>query len=169
MCNLSAGYSNPSCKIVGGVKEVYIANYLPNAAFTVTGTAISGTSANGTYYKFEQRNGVASYSESANQSTENLTSFMTGTLTIDLEKVDAATKNTVNILMKGLWRILFLSENGQWFHIGVDSPVHTTAVQGGVGKSWGDASKYAITFTSLEKVPVYNLTGTPGSLGFTLG
>jgi hypothetical protein len=162
-CILSSGYNRIKCKSISGVKEVFISDYEETQTITIVNDIVTNISGfYTTYFEFDQRVQTASFTEPDSTSVENNTQFYTQTLVLKInlsgdQNIDQLVKNRINTLTKGEFRAVVLSNDDTYYLLGYDTPLHCTAMTGGLGKTYADGQSYELTFTSLSKKPAYKI------------
>lgn len=159
-CLITQGYTI-GCKTQAGVQKVFIGawndtsmGYLYGADNLIsgfTGTLISA-------YTFQQPIETSSFSAPGEISTENNAIQYNQTLTINVQGMTAALLNQIKTLGQGVWRILILDKNGNYFLMGKSGPVQVSAIESGLGKAGTDLHGAVITFTAKEDQPIYEVS-----------
>ena len=166
-CNLSQGYPVPCRNSSGGIQEVWIGTWNGASTTITTGTASFETGAgteiisvtgSGLFYPFPQPLETGEFSQSGGFSTENGTSMYTQTLNITIQQYNGFSWGQINILGQGVWRILVLDQNGNYFYLGSQNGCRVTAATPGAGKSMNDLNGAIITFEGKEPVPAYQIS-----------
>ncbi len=165
-CDISKGRLEACKESVGGIKNLYIANFdsamyggmADGAAQAPTSATFDGevdtlTSAVDVY-KFEVRGDNNTFEEANENSRDNGTSFWTQTGTIALKKQDAATQKALKLLSYGRPHILIEDYNGNFRLAGIQNGVEVS-VGTATGGAMGDLNGYNITFEGKEKEPAY--------------
>ncbi len=155
-CDLSKGRREPCKDSVGGIKAFYFANF--NASifkeFTETegiiGSLLSSPTSPIDLYKYELRDGGHSLEDANEVSPENGTSFVTSTLTAIIKKLDAATREELQLATFGRPHVIVEDYNGNYLLLGLENgcDVQVNQVTGG---AMGDMSGYNLTVTSKER------------------
>jgi len=155
-CDLTLGRKEPCKDSVGGLKAFYFANF--NASifneFTETEGVIDSLLEAPTtpieLYKYELRNGGHSLEDANEISSENGTSFVTSTLTAIIKKLDAATREELQLATFGRPHVIVEDYNGNYLLLGLENgcDVQVNQVTGG---AMGDLSGYNLTVTSQER------------------
>ena len=162
-CLLANGRAEACKDAVGGLKNLYIANFDIEAAditYDVTDTdlitAITGIS---NLYKFELK-GNSTFIQNINSSRENGTTFFEQVLTVELKKQDVATTKNIKLLSYGRPHIVVETNDGQYFIAGLLRGMDVTAGTIENGQNLGDFSGYKLTFSGQEKTPANHLDCT---------
>ena len=180
-CNLTAGRLVDCKDQIGGLKTIFFcADYSSNIGqhMTVNGTnalqidtaGFTGWSAYGTptgstmtLYKYDLRPNLSSMTVNFNADAATGTTFFTQTLSLTLQKIDAATSNQIKLLCYNRVQIFVQDTNDNVFLLGLNNgcDVSGGTIVSGAGK--GDLTGYTIEFTAEEKEPLYNIKKTNGS------
>lgn len=151
-CEIVQG-SEINCRdSVGGVKEVYIANF-SNVQSTTTssGVCTNITMAGSTkFYTFQLEKENATYTNNAVTSVENGSLYYESTLTFTMKKMSASQKNSVKILAQSRLMIIVLDNNGTYWLMGETRGVDLTESTMASGQAFGDLSGSTVTFTGKE-------------------
>lgn len=164
-CLITSGYPLQCRDNTGGVQNVYIGAY----GGTVTMTPILGTTSNtgqivgwtgvtSSFYTFNQPLETADFTQAGAFSVENGTSMYTQTCNITLQKLDTTASTLINTLGQGVWRIIILDQNGNYWYIGNKNGARVTAATPGVGKAMGDLNGAVITFEAKEQLTAFQVT-----------
>lgn len=154
-CILSSGYSIP-CKGIAGVQEVYIGTWNDGSLTYTIGTSSSLNQitafggATVSFYRFQQQIESGSLTETGNFNVQNGTAYYDQVVEITTYTTNQTLIDQVNILGRGVWRIIVLDVNGNYFLVGKTNPVNVTGVAGGLGKAYGDLNGFTITMTGKE-------------------
>lgn len=156
-CAITSGYTIDCRDAMGGLKEIYIANYNDidqNALATgvVSGVVTGITKLSGKkFYKFQQLAQTASASETITGSDENGTVFFGQSIEMFLLKMQAATRNQVLLLAQGRVIVVTVDRNGTAFLYGRELGLTLNTGTGESGKAFGDRNGYVLTLTGAEK------------------
>ena len=158
-CDISAGRTLPCKDQVGGLKNVYFANY---GAISVTLSAddsIAATESTGdAFFQYELK-GNSSLTQNIQTSRDNGTTAFEQVLELTLPKLSAADNQAVKLLAFGRPHIVVEDYNGNFFLVGRE---HGADVTGGTvvtGAAMGDLSGYTLTFTGMERLPANSIDG----------
>ena len=162
-CVLTSGYQIP-CRQIAGVQKVFIGTWndqsLTYGATSGDGTITSFGGATVSFYTFQQPIETSSFTAPAEASIENNAIQYKQALTINVHVLTATLLNQIKILGQGVWRILILDRNGNYFLMGKSGPVQVSAIDGGLGKAGTDLNGATITFNSIEDQMLYAVTST---------
>lgn len=146
---------------LGGITAVYI-NDMDNitsttedaATWTVTAQAVTVR-----YQTYEFRRNVGNFEEVANIDLINGSSFYTTTINLMLHRREAATSRNIKILGEGQrdLAIIILDANGNYWYAPYSQ---LTAVGDGSGTAKADGSKYSLSFTAENELPMKEVDST---------
>jgi hypothetical protein len=159
-CLLTSGYSI-GCKTQAGVQKVFIGSWNDTSLTYTFGTNSIITAFGGattSFYTFQQPIETSSYTAPAEVNTENNAIQYNQTLSINVQGMNAALLNQIKTLGQGVWRIIILDKNGNYFLMGKSGPVQVSAIDSGLGKVGTDLTGAMITFTAKEDQPLYEVT-----------
>jgi hypothetical protein len=154
-CDFTGGRVEACKESVGGLRNLYIANF--NSAMydaltlgsddeiTALGSAI-------TTYKFELRGENNSFEETNENSRDNGTSFWTQSGAISLKVQDAASQKQLKLLSYGRPHVIIEDYNGNFRLAGAQNGVEFS-VSTSTGSAMGDLNGYNITFEGKELSP----------------
>lgn len=165
-CNTIKAFTYDKCEAnLGGIKNVWLANYEENVA-TVAESA-SGEGANqilesaitaitlrdegNGFVKYPMRKNVASMTSTLNNSTEGA-SYVTTELAMVFSKMETQKRIAIQALALGEAMAIVEDSNGKFWFLGKDAPLTATAGTGETGTAKADRNAYTVTLTdeSLE-------------------
>ena len=151
-CALTTGYTLDCRDSVGGVKSVYFIEIDNVSGFTsASGTISAINKANGgRFYKYNLVKGTAEAKEEYQDSVENGTNYVQQTLTMILNKMQAATRNEIALLAQNRLIAVIEDRNGKYWCYGKENGLDRTGGTAGTGKAMGDRNGYELTFTGME-------------------
>ena len=132
---------------MGGIKNVYIANYSDVTKVEATADKISGiTMETGTkFLGYALRKGAASMNSTATIDTALGINFVTTDLVFNLLKMDTAKRIEMSALLVNELAIIVEDANGVYWYLGKDEPVTATAGTGTTGQARTDGNMYSVT------------------------
>ncbi len=163
-CDISKGRLEACKESVGGIKNLYIANYTSSmyagmddsAAAAPTDSAFNGQvdtlSAAVDVYKFEVRGDKNTFEETNENSRDNGTSFWTQSGSFVIKRQNAETMMQLKLLSYGRPHIIIEDYNGKFRMAGAQNGVEVS-VNTSTGAAMGDLSGYTLTFTGMETSP----------------
>jgi hypothetical protein len=159
-CDISAGRTLPCKDQVGGLKNVYFANYGVISTTLSANDSIDATEFTGdAFFQYELK-GNSSLTQNIQTSRENGTTAFEQVLELTLPKLSATDNQAVKLLSFGRPHIVVEDYNGNFFLIGRE---HGADVTGGTivtGAAMGDLSGYTLTFSAMERIPANLIVGS---------
>lgn len=152
-CALTQGYSLDCRDSAGGIKSVYfiaIDNVSGVTSSNGTITAIAKAN-NARFWKYNLTRATGSAMEEFNDSVENGTSFNRQTLTIILNKMQAATRNEIALLAQNRLLAVVEDRNSKYWYYGKDNGLMREGGSAQTGTAMGDRNGYELIFTGDEK------------------
>lgn len=162
-CSITKNRSLPCRDSIGGVKNIYFADYgelTEGAGFAVDtdGVVTSWASAdNPSFYKYEVKNS-SSLEQAITASTENGTLYYEQTITLVLPKQSPQSQQEVNDMAKGRPHVIVEDNNGNYLLAGLKFGCNVTGGSISTGTAMGDLSGYNLTITGMEPLPAYFVT-----------
>jgi hypothetical protein len=168
-CTLVQGRAIDCRDAVGGVAEVYIAEFTNVDSVTdSSGTVTAISMASGSkywIYRMEKEN--ASLVERETASVENGTIFYEQELTFTLKKMSASLRNEIKNLAQNRLSIIVKDNNGVYWLMGQVNAVDKVGTNEAVtGQAFGDLQGYTLTFMGKEGAPM-NIVDTSLFPGLT--
>ena len=179
-CDLSKGRLEACKESVGGIKNLYIANYsdamyagMADASSNApTAAAFDGTvailTAGVDVHKFELRGDNNTFEETNENSRDNGTSFWTQSGAFVLKAQNADTMMQLKLLSYGRPHIIIEDYNGK-FRIAGGQNGCEVSVNTSTGGAMGDLNGYNITFEGKEVLPSLFVLSTLVAVGNTSG
>ncbi len=155
-CDLTLGRLEPCKDSVGGLKAFYFANFDANVfkEFIETNGIIDSLLDSPTtpiqLLKYELRNGGHSLEDANEVSAENGTSFVTSTLTAVLKKIDAKSREELQLATFGRPFVIAEDYNGNFLLLGLENGCDVQVNQV-TGSAMGELSGYNVTVTATER------------------
>lgn len=136
----------------GGVDKVYLANY-DEDIFTVDPVteSVSGISTAVTFYEYNFKKGVAHLDQQSTIDNTNGVNFVTSTLYIQFNRMDAAKRKEMKALTTGDLVAVVKDGNGKYWVLGIESPVQASDGSGNTGTARTDGNFYGITLTDEQE------------------
>ena len=131
----------------GGIKKIWVANYVEDGFTLTTGGTVSGFSTGVTWYGQELRKGTGSMTSTYNYDEANGSSYWQTDAVIVYSKMQKENRIQTAALAKGDLMAVVMDENGTYFALGVEEPVKATAGEGTTGSGRSDANQYSITLS----------------------
>lgn len=147
----------------GGLKEVYIANYVASAATAWREALPSATSASTltgvTWYKYEFRRGGGSMSSTLNIDSTNGTNYVSTDLVLNFGRMNLKKWTEMKALSLNELLVCVVDSNGEKWLLGLDEPVVASAGTGETGAAKTDSNAYTITLQANDDTYPYNWKG----------
>ena len=149
---------------MGGIAEVYIANYDDISAKVVTDETISTitpvASAATPFHKYQFRKGTGNFASTLNVSAENGTRYVSTLITLNFAKMETAKRIEIKALSVNDLVVIVKDANGTYWYFGYDEPVSASAGTGNTGTARGDANAYGVTLQDNAAEWPYEVNGT---------
>lgn len=131
----------------GGIKAVWVANYVENGFTVSTGGTVSGFATGVTWYKQELRRNTGSMTSTLNVNDDNGVSYVSTEAVIIYTKMQKEERMQMNALTKGDFMMVVQDANDNYFALGMEEPVKASAGTAETGTSRDDRNAYSITLT----------------------
>lgn len=151
-CATLTGFTMGCADVVGGLSELYLAEWCDVASVTEASGTISAITMEATevFYQYELDRNNSSFTSEINRSQENGTTFYTQNLTFKLKNNSVATRNEVVELAKATLVAIVKDNNGNYYYLGQDSGLDLSAGSQTSGLAKGDMAGFEITLTGEE-------------------
>lgn len=148
-CNTIKEFTLDRCDSnLGGVKKVWLANYVENAATIGESGATEGLvtafTSGITWYEYEMRKNTASLTSTLNVGDEGGV-YVTSELAMVFSKMDTPKRLAMVALAKGECMALVKDANNKYWFLGKDNPVTSSAGTGETGTGKADPNHYTVT------------------------
>jgi len=174
-CELTKGRIEPCKDSVGGLKEVYFADFgdlnAANSNLGINDEIIEFDSTSVTVYKYDLK-GNSSFEQAITSSRENGTTYFEQTLNLTLKKLSQADNKEVKLLAYGRPQIIVRDYNDNYFLVGRENGAEVTGGTIVTGAAMADLSGYTLTFSGQETLPanfitIDNVSGNTITVGST--
>ena len=149
---------------VGGVREVYIANYSDVTAIEVDDSSNmikTITMADSTKFKkYAFKKNTSSMTSTLNVDPANGVNFVQTDLSLVFAKQETVKRMEIAKLSLGELRVIVLDANGKYWFLGQEEFVSATAGTAETGVNRTDGNKYTITLTDYSSSYPYEVTPT---------
>ena len=158
-CNTIKELSYDLCtNNLGGIKNIWLANYKENAATVVeNANEVSGFAADVTWYKYPIRKGTASMTSTYNTSTDGA-SYVSTELSLVFTRMETQKRVAMTSFALAEAMAVVEDSNGKYWFLGKDAPITLTAGGGETGTAKGDRNAYTATFTDESLTFPYEVT-----------
>lgn len=149
-CDLLSGIGRECNDSQGGLKNVYLFNFVDNAFTVSAGVATAINPLVTTVFEYAVDGDTKSYTEEMVPSNDAGTVVNTQTLTFFLKKISATKSANLNILAKGKTIAVTRDRNDVYNVLGLDEGIFFT-VAPSTGSAMADANGYTLTGTAMSK------------------
>jgi len=151
-CALTQGYNLDCRDSIGGVKEVYFMELGNMSSYTeASGVVTAITKASGKkFYKYNLVKQTAMFEDTLTVSEENGTVYSEQKLSIILNKLQANTRNELQLLAQNLLVCVVADRNGKYFILGLINGLVISTAKAESGTKMGDRNGYTIEFAGAE-------------------
>ena len=148
---------------LGGIKNIWLANYVENAAkVEKDATDISGFAEGVTWFKYPIRKGTASMTSTYNTSTDGA-SYVSTELSIVFTRMETQKRVAMTSFALAEAMAVVEDSNGKYWFLGKDAPITLTAGGGETGTAKGDRNAYTATFTDESLTFPYEVAASVGN------
>ena len=159
-CDITSGRELPCKDGIGGIKNVYFANYgsvsvTEEADDSVLATAFAGD----TFYKYDINNGASSLTQNIQSNRENGTTAFEQVLELTLPRLSKEDNYEVKLLAFGRPHIVVEDYNSNFWFVGKENGADVTGGSIVTGAAMGDLAGYTLTLTSMERKPANYIDG----------
>jgi hypothetical protein len=161
-CALTQDYNLDCRDSVGGLKEVYFMELGSLSSFTeASGVVTALTKASGKrFYKYQLVKQTAMFDDTLTANEEAGTLFSTQKLTVALNKMQANTRNELQLLAKNLLVAVAVDRNGKAFILGATNGLVLKTAKGVSGTKMGDRNGYDLDFEGSEPQMAQEVSST---------
>lgn len=149
---------------VGGVREVYIANYSDVTAIEVDDTSnmikTITMAETAKFKKYAFKKNTSSMTSTLNVDPANGVNFVQTDLSLVFAKQETVKRMEIAKLSLGELRVIVLDANGKYWFLGQEEFVSATAGTAETGVNRTDGNKYTITLTDYSSSYPYEVTPT---------
>lgn len=154
-CNTIREFAYDACTPnVGGIRNIWLANYVENAATLhivesegdnkLVGGSVKGFAEGVTWAKYPMRKNTCSMTSTLNNSTDGA-SYVTTELALVFSKMEAKKRIAIQALAIGECMAVVEDSNGEMWFLGADAPLTANNGGGETGTQKGDANRYNLT------------------------
>jgi hypothetical protein len=162
-CLIAEGRQLTGCQKsnIGGIKKVYIANHIEVTGTTIeTGVIYTGSTdemivdiemaTSKKFYTFDTVKETSSFSQTVNANIQNGSLSFVPTVSLIFNKLEASTRNIIQMLATSLVDVIILDNNDKLFYMGRVNGMDLTAAEMGSGVAQVDRNGSTLTFTGAE-------------------
>lgn len=141
-----SGLAKDCSPSMGGIVEVYIANFADVTAKTITDGKISAitmaSSANFKQYAFPKNTGSLT---STYNVADGGNKYVSSDLVLQFSRMETAKRIEITALAVSDLAVIVKDANGKYWYLGYDEAVNLSAGDGQTGTARGDANRYSVT------------------------
>lgn len=144
---------------MGGIREVYIANYDDVETVSAEDDQISAITmaAEKKFKKYLFRKGNSSMTSTLNVDQANGVNYVSTDLVMQFSKMETAKRTEINAMATGEMAVIAKDNNGKFWYLGYDEPVMASAGDGQTGTAPSDANRYSITLQDQSRAFPYEV------------
>lgn len=160
-----SGIARDCANSLGGIVEVYIANYDDVTAVTkTTGKVTAITMASSAKFKkYQFRPGICSMTSTGQVNKENGTNYVQTLLDLVFNRMETTKRVEVMALVQADAAVIVKDANGLYWYLGETEPVTINAYDGATGAARADRNGYHLVLEDNNpELPAEILTGTGG-------
>lgn len=136
---------------MGGIKEIYLANYVADAAQVATESGateatVTGFTSGVTWEKYQFRKNTCSMTSTLNVS-DGGANYWSTELSMVFGRMDANKRLAIQALVLGEAMAVVVDANGEAWFLGEDEPLSATSGTGQTGTAKTDSNNYTIVLT----------------------
>lgn len=135
----------------GGIKAVWVANYVDSGYTLTSAGTVSGFATAVTWYKQELHRNLASLTSTYNFDENSHSSYVSTEATWQYLKMQKESRLQMNALAKGDLMVVVEDSNGTYYALGVQEPVKVTTGTGETGADRSDRNAYEVTVTDYNE------------------
>lgn len=159
-CLLSSGRKIPCKSAVGGIKNIFFADYGTLGTPNIVAGEITAFAGTPVWFQFDIKNTATTMETAITSSRDNGTTFYDTTLSMTLTFQDKATQEQLKLLAVARPHVCVEDYNGNYFVVGL---LNGGDVNGGTivtGGAMGDLTGYTLTVNAQEVNPPFFVTST---------
>ena len=138
---------------IGGIKNVYLANFADVTAITVTTNQISAITMASTkkFKKYAFKRGTGSMSSTLNVDATAGTNYVSTDLVLQFNRMETTKRVEMTALAQGELVAIVEDMNGKFWYLGYDEPVSASAGDGQTGTARSDGNRYTLTLQDVSQ------------------
>lgn len=150
---------------MGGIVEVYLANFADVSSVTETSDEITAITmaSSAKFHKFQFKAGTSSLSSNYQVNQENGTVYVQSDLVMVFNRMETSKRIEITALAQGELAAIVKDANGLYWYLGKDEAMVISAGDGLTGTARADRNGYSITLQDNSKeMPIAVLVGDGG-------
>ena len=160
-----SGITRDCSPSLGGIVEVYIANFADVTAKTITSDKITAITmaSSAKFRKYEFRRNTGSLSSTYQINAENGSTFVQSDLVLVFNRMETSKRVEIVALAQGELCAIVKDANGVYWYLGDEEPLVASAGDGLTGTQRSDRNGYSVTLQDVSSaLPIEVLVGTGG-------
>lgn len=147
---------------IGGIKNVYLANFADISGVTITTNQISAITMAGTakFKKYAFKRGTGSMSSTLNVDATNGTNYVSTDLVLQFNRMETTKRVEMTALAQGELAAIVEDMNGKYWFLGKDEPMSATAGDGQTGTARSDGNRYTLTLQDIAETWPLEITAS---------
>lgn len=152
-CNLTQNMTLDCTDGIGGAKEILFIEFDNVTAITEASGVVTtlSVSTGKQFRRYQVPKETSFFTEALTKNIQNGSLYYQQELTIVLNKMQANTRNEIQLLAKNRLMAIVLDLNGKYWLLGRTNSIEATSGEGGTGTATGDRNGYTRVFTGMEK------------------
>ena len=171
-CTLTLAGRGVGCKdALGGIKRIYVAEWVDGIWEDISGGEVAGSTAAITFYTYDMTRGSGSLNQTITSDLAAGTVFFDQVCSVTFNKAAAADITEISNLVKGRMAVMVEDNNGNWFVMGHANGVEVSGGTAQTGQAAGDQNGFTLEFSAQEvsAAPFLALTaGAPTDTDITI-
>lgn len=163
-CTLTLAGRGVGCKdALGGIKRVYVAEWVDGIWEDIASGEVSGSTAAITFFTYDMTRGSGSLNQTITSDLAAGTVFFDQVCSVTFNKAAASDITEISNLVKGRMAVLVEDNNGNWFVMGHQNGVEVSGGTAQTGTAAGDQNGFTIEFSAQDVAPAPFLALTSGA------
>ena len=163
-CTLTLAGRGVGCKdALGGIKRIYVAEWVDGIWEDIASGEVSGSTAAITFYTYDMTRGSGSLNQTITSDLAAGTVFFDQVCSVTFNKASASDITEISNLVKGRMAVLVEDNNGNWFVMGHQNGVEVSGGTAQTGTAAGDQNGFTIEFSAQDVAPAPFLALTSGA------
>ena len=163
-CTLTLAGRGVGCKdALGGIKRIYVAEWVDGIWEDIASGEVSGSTAAITFYTYDMTRGSGSLNQTITSDLAAGAVFFDQVCSVTFNKAAASDITEISNLVKGRMAVLVEDNNGNWFVMGHQNGVEVSGGTAQTGTAAGDQNGFTLEFSAQDVAPAPFLALTSGA------
>ena len=163
-CTLTLAGRGVGCKdALGGIKRIYVAEWVDGIWEDIASGEVSGSTAAITFYTYDMTRGSGSLNQTITSDLAAGTVFFDQVCSVTFNKAAASDITEISNLVKGRMAVLVEDNNGNWFVMGHQNGVEVSGGTAQTGTAAGGQNGFTLEFSAQDVAPAPFLALTAGA------